>query len=99
MVGRATIGRPWLLKEIASNHSWQADGATQRASLAGLLEQTLSFYGTATGLKIFRKHLAAWLHNSLHTSLPRGQGQSLLTVNDPALVFAYLAEPPFKAAA
>ena len=87
MVGRATTGHPWKLAEIASNHTWQPTQAEQRESLATLLESTLTHYGTATGLKAFRKHLAAWLPNTPPSTKAR---KALLTALDPAPIFAYL---------
>ena len=100
MVGRATTGRPWLLKEIASDHEWQPAEEAQRASLSQLLEDTLSFYGTVTGLKNFRKHLAAWLPSgSPHKTLPSDAPREVLKSDDPAQVFAALGQATLRAAA
>ena len=81
MVGRATTGRPWLLKEIAANHTWRPAAGVQRESLARLLDHTLSFYGVGVGLKSFRKHLAAWAGKA-----------APLTSENPAEVFAFLSQ-------
>jgi len=64
MVGRAAVGRPWLVGQIAR---YLRDGAiqsppplaAQRAQLVGLYEDILRHYGVAVGLRHARKHLRA----------------------------------------
>ncbi len=63
MVGRAAMGQPWLLGEIAArwdNLDYQKP--TLMAQADGLCEQiedSLSLYGTSLGIRIVRKHVAA----------------------------------------
>lgn len=64
MIGRAAMGQPWILGEIAAalagRHDWQAP--TEDAKLHSLIEQvedSLDLYGPALGLRIVRKHVAA----------------------------------------
>lgn len=64
MLGRATTGRPWHLKTVAlgmQGQDWTPDWADQVAAHQALLSHMLEFHGAATGLKSYRKHLAAWL--------------------------------------
>jgi len=63
MLGRAAMGQPWLLGEVAArlngerferpNLQMQADGLCEQ------IEDSLSLYGTALGIRIVRKHVAA----------------------------------------
>lgn len=56
MVGRAMLGRPWILGELA-------DTATAPADVGKIvlrhLEYVLEYYGARNGIPLFRKH-AAW---------------------------------------
>jgi nifR3 family TIM-barrel protein len=68
MVGRAVYGRPWAAAEIEA----ALDGADfappapeQRLAIAvDHLRDSLGFYGERLGLKIFRKHLAAYIEQA-----------------------------------
>lgn len=63
MIGRAAMGRPWLLAEIDA----ALRGVTftppsmleQCEHLCEQIEDSLSLYGTALGLRIVRKHVSA----------------------------------------
>lgn len=63
MIGRAAMGRPWLLGEISA----ALRGGTYRTpsrseqfeSLIEQIEDSLSLYGAELGLRIVRKHIAA----------------------------------------
>lgn len=63
MIGRAAMGQPWILGEIAASMSGETfDRPTLQAQVDGLCEQiedSLSLYGSALGLRIVRKHVAA----------------------------------------
>ena len=62
MVGRAAMGQPWLLGELAArwdgldykkpNLAVQADGLCEQ------IEDSLSLYGASLGIRIVRKHVA-----------------------------------------
>lgn len=66
MIGRAALGRPWLVGQIGR---WLAGGAPPRdPPLARQLEiasihlrESVALYGAALGLRMVRKHLAAYL--------------------------------------
>ena len=66
MVGRGIVGRPWIARAIEA----ELDGRPQEAEpdLAGRLaiaidhfRDSLTFYGERLGLRMFRKHLAAYV--------------------------------------
>lgn len=61
MIGRAMLGRPWIIGQIC--------GCAQAPENIGAvvlehLERTLSYYGTHTGVPLFRKH-AAWYSSGM----------------------------------
>jgi nifR3 family TIM-barrel protein len=66
MIGRATIGRPWLAGAVAEALETDAASLTapslraQTVILLALYEDTLSRYGVGKGVRIARKHLAAF---------------------------------------
>ncbi len=64
MIGRAACGRAWLpghiAKELAAGKPLATPNlAMQKSSLLAQFEDTLTLYGVALGIKMFRKHLAA----------------------------------------
>ncbi|MFT3808606.1 MAG: tRNA dihydrouridine synthase DusB [Micropepsaceae bacterium] len=65
LVGRAAVGRPWLLGEIAAalnGRNWQGPDVKERLDAArSQLAGSLDCYGAKRGLLTFRKHLAAYL--------------------------------------
>ncbi|HEY9219618.1 MAG TPA: tRNA-dihydrouridine synthase, partial [Phenylobacterium sp.] len=91
-------GRPWIAREIAAG----LDGATF-APPAGaerlriVLEHfrnSLDFYGPRLGLRIFRKHLAAYIEHAPTPTAPearRAARAELCRLDDPAAVEAALA--------
>ena len=64
MVGRAAVGRPWLVGRIGAalqGRSFREPSPDSRAAAAvEHYETLLSLYGTETGLRHARKHLAAY---------------------------------------
>ena len=65
MVGRAAVGQPWLVGDIAyrlaHGRDRRAVTAPSRAEAAVLHYDTLlSLYGAGKGLRTARKHLAAY---------------------------------------
>lgn len=65
MIGRGAIGRPWLASEIEAGlalRDWSPPG---REAVIDIVQQhfelSLKFYGDRLGLKMFRKHLAAYI--------------------------------------
>lgn len=65
LVGRAAVGRPWLLGEIAAalnGRVWRGPEAAERREAAReQLAASLTCYGPRKGVLNFRKHLAAYL--------------------------------------
>ncbi len=94
MIGRAAIGRPWLVGQIAQA---LADGTDAEAVPAHLrrdaaiahYDALLSLYGKAQGVRHARKHLAGYALHAGHA--PRGHvHRALVTAEDPILVFRLL---------
>lgn len=66
MVGRAALGQPWILGQIADRLSGRpvrpAPGvAATGEALIGFYEDSLEFYGPVWGVRMARKHLAAFI--------------------------------------
>jgi tRNA-dihydrouridine synthase B len=66
MIGRGIYGRPWIATELEAGLEGAAGAAApgREARLAIALDHfrdTLDFYGVRIGLKMFRKHLAAYI--------------------------------------
>jgi nifR3 family TIM-barrel protein len=68
MVGRGVYGRPWIARQLEAElegRSFAAPGADARLGIAlDHFRESLSFYGDRLGLKIFRKHLAAYVEQA-----------------------------------
>ncbi|MBW8814522.1 MAG: tRNA dihydrouridine synthase DusB [Caulobacterales bacterium] len=68
MVGRGVYGRPWIAAEIEAaldGRPFVAPDARSRLDIAiAHLRDSLEFYGERLGLRIFRKHLAAYIENA-----------------------------------
>jgi nifR3 family TIM-barrel protein len=68
MVGRGVYGRPWIAAEIEAALDGRAfaqpDAATRLSIAITHLRDSLDFYGERLGLRIFRKHLAAYIENA-----------------------------------
>jgi nifR3 family TIM-barrel protein len=92
MVGRGIQGAPWLLAEIGASLYGSTPPAIPQGGeltdmVAGHYEDMLSFYGTALGLKVARKHLG-WYMEACAT--PRDLRKRVLTETDPRVVLATL---------
>ncbi|HEY2480915.1 MAG TPA: tRNA-dihydrouridine synthase [Caulobacteraceae bacterium] len=65
MLGRGAIGRPWAAMEIEAALTGAVFRPPEGEALAAIvcdhLEASLVFYGEALGLRMFRKHLAAYV--------------------------------------
>ncbi len=68
MVGRAVYGRPWIAAQIEAEldgHAFDAPDAEARLTIAlSHFRDSLEFYGERLGLRIFRKHLAAYVEQA-----------------------------------
>jgi nifR3 family TIM-barrel protein len=94
MIGRAALGRPWLIGMIAQTLATGLPGAEPSAAIRGQAavehyETLLSSMGSAVGLRHARKHLAAYADHAA-CGLP-GAGQAgdrrrLVTSEDTAEV-------------
>jgi len=66
MVGRAALGQPWILGQIADRLSGRPVRSTPGVSETGdavlrYYEDSLAFYGIGLGVRMARKHLAAFI--------------------------------------
>lgn len=68
MIGRGVYGRPWAAAEIDAalrdRPFATPDAAERLAIVLDHLRDSLEFYGERLGLRIFRKHLAAYVENA-----------------------------------
>jgi tRNA-dihydrouridine synthase B len=96
MIGRAAVGRPWLLGEVAADLGGQpapAQTAWERASqIAAHYERAIAHYGEAVGLRCARKHVAAYIDNAPVAQAERAYWRAMLMrETNPARVSAALA--------
>ena len=68
MIGRGVYGRPWLAAEIEAGlldrPFQEPDGEERLAIVLEHFADSLRFYGDRLGLRIFRKHLAAYIKHA-----------------------------------
>jgi len=68
MVGRGVYGKPWIAAQIEAEldgRGFEEPAAAERLQIAiAHLRESLEFYGERLGLRIFRKHLAAYIENA-----------------------------------
>ncbi len=68
MLGRATLGRPWLVGEVARALEGEAppppDPATRRAAVIAHYESLLAAFGARKGVRHARKHVAAYAEHA-----------------------------------
>ena len=93
MIGRGVYGKPWIASEITANlHGTSIEPIDVEARLTIVLSHfsaCLKFYGDRLGLRIFRKHLAAYVD---HAPWPasaddrRTARQALCRLDHPAAV-------------
>jgi tRNA-dihydrouridine synthase B len=106
MVGRAAVGRPWLVGQFAAALEGRAvSEPTQRHKAdvaAEHYEGLLALYGREAGLRHARKHLAAYAEDARRFGfqLLAHERARLVTSQDPAEVLSLLrrlfAEPPSR---
>jgi tRNA-dihydrouridine synthase B len=97
MVGRGVYGRPWIAAQIEADLSGERfvepSGATRLEIARRHFQESLAFYGPRLGLKVFRKHLAAYVEAAAEPLDPaeRRAARSLLCrLEDPAAIEAGL---------
>jgi nifR3 family TIM-barrel protein len=92
MVGRAAMGRPWLVGQIAAAFADEPVGepttAQKTEAVMEHYEGLLSLYGRKVGIRHARKHLAAYADaaRSAGCGLSAGERLQLVTADDPATV-------------
>jgi nifR3 family TIM-barrel protein len=68
MVGRGVYGQPWIAAKIevglAGRPFVEPDAETRLGVVLDHFRDSLAFYGDRLGLRIFRKHLAAYVDNA-----------------------------------
>jgi len=92
MVGRAAEGRPWLIAELDAALAGQPRTISISEKLFALsaqLERSLSFYGNHIGLRMMRKHLAAFAGSEFASNT--GLRKTLCQASDPMPVFHTLS--------
>lgn len=112
MVGRAAVGRPWLVGEIARDLAGNAgrpgaapDAEARGAAAVEHYETLLSLYGREMGLRHARKHLAAYAEHAiaLGSARARVERARIVTSETPQHVIAALramfADVPLEDAA
>jgi tRNA-dihydrouridine synthase B len=97
MVGRGVYGRPWIAAQIEAElagRAFEAPDVAQRLAIAlDHFRDSLGFYGDRLGLKIFRKHLAAYIEQAPWPPDPevrRAARAELCRLDDPRAVEAAL---------
>ncbi|TVR08593.1 MAG: tRNA dihydrouridine synthase DusB [Salinarimonadaceae bacterium] len=96
MVGRATLGKPWLIAQIEaelSDSRWSEPTILVKSeAMTEHYDGLLSLYGARIAVRHARKHLAAFADHAAETGHPLApeQRQALVTSEDPAVVFGLL---------
>lgn len=80
MVGRGVYGRPWVSAQLEAEldgRPFEPPGADERLAIAiSHLRESLEFYGERLGLRIFRKHLAAYIENAPWPADPQARREA-----------------------
>jgi nifR3 family TIM-barrel protein len=109
MIGRAALGRPWIVGRIARGLEGADPGEPSRTERAGAIiehyESLLASMGETAGLRHARKHLAASLDHlaAEGTTIADQERTSILTGETPATIIAMIRalyrRPPERLAA
>ena len=97
MIGRAALGKPWLIGQIArglrDEDDTAPDFAQRRAAAIDHYEGLLSLMGVSIGVKHIRKHIAAYVDDAAQSGhpLPDELRTALLTTEEPKTALAILA--------
>lgn len=92
MLGRGAVGRPWLPAALDAGLAggvWREPGLTERRDIVVQhLHANLGFYGPDLGLKMFRKHLAAYVEAAPFgdEAVRRTVRSALCRLDDPARI-------------
>jgi len=97
MIGRAAMGRPWLIAEIAAGlegRAFSPPGIAQQCdSLCEQIEESASLYGESLGVRTARKHVSAAIDHvnlPLDTEVRRAIRADLCRIDDAAGLIAAL---------
>ena len=97
MVGRGVLGRPWIARSIAAQLRGDGDAEPSLAErleiVLGHFRDSIAFYGPRLGLRMFRKHLAAYVENAPAPTSAEARREArgrLCRMDDPADVEAAL---------
>ena len=113
MIGRAALGRPWLPGAIAralatgAVHIEEPDLAARAEIVLRHYREIIGFYGEALGVRMARKHLAAYIDHAETPGLPDNQKReiraSVCRINAPSKVeqaiLRFFSENPAQAIA
>ncbi len=97
MVGRAAVGRPWLVAAIGAELAGRSPpvitGPMKNEAAAEHYDALLTLYGRETGLRHARKHLAAYADEAIRlgSEYAAAHRTRLVTSTDPAEVAAILS--------
>ena len=93
MIGRAALGRPWLIgviaRALAGGAATPPSAAERHEDARDHLDYLLTRMGALAGLRHARKHLAAYAEAE---GAPQEQRRALVTTEDPSRAFVYLAQ-------
>jgi nifR3 family TIM-barrel protein len=99
MIGRGVYGRPWIAPWIEAGLSGGVFEEPGRDARLGVvldhLSESLSFYGDRTGLRVFRKHLSAYVDEAATPADPMVRLEArrrLCRMDDPREVVRGLTE-------
>lgn len=99
MVGRGVYGRPWISRQIEAGlegRPFEAPANEDRLAIAlDHFADSLRFYGDGLGLKIFRKHLAAYVEQApwpADAEARRAARATLCRLDEPRKVEAALTQ-------
>ena len=96
MVGRAAIGKPWLVGQIGAALAERAvrepSGAEKTQAAIEHYQGLLSLFGRETGVRHARKHLAAYAEAAREAGAGVGEADrlTLVTTTEPAVGLAIL---------
>jgi nifR3 family TIM-barrel protein len=98
MLGRGATGRPWLAAALESaldgGQLEEPSAAARLAIAAGQLRASATFYGPFLGVRMFRKHLAAYIEQAPWPASPQARREArarLCRLERPAEIEAALA--------
>jgi nifR3 family TIM-barrel protein len=94
MIGRGIYGRPWFARDLnqalSDNQALPVMGLSDSAGLLiEHMQASMAFYGDGLGLRMFKKHLGAYIEASTHDPDPSVRRQDkarLCRMDDPAAI-------------